>query len=242
MGPVKMATAQHRGGCPFDLLDDELLQKILEKAAPRQAAQWQVWPLPAVPEDGQWVFARSLGQLSSVCQRFRRLDALGAARHVFWDFRDTPGTMLGVQAVMQMGPHLRSLALHYTATFDGGQQKVQVCASIEMLTAILRQCTNLRTFVLLSGQSSQTEEASCQLLRLLAALPLETVSLEHSGFAFQVPLGRTMIFNNLREVRLEYASLSDQFLHSLLSQAPARKYLASNIARDCKSQSSSLPR
>lgn len=210
-------------GCPFDKLSDELLQHILERAC-----KWNfclpVWKLPKLAGDGCWVSARKLNQLSSVCQRFRQLNAAETAKHVIWAFQKAGTPMVGVAAVSQTGEHLRSLAMHYIQR-DETRELAQASASIELLTAVLRQSTNLSTFVLVDNRLPQSEEASQQLWKLVGGLPLRRFWLVDSGFSCLERLRSTLRFRHLVELKVKSTSISDQFVSSLLLQAPVLETL-----------------
>lgn len=211
-----------KGACQFDKLSDELVLVILEKAAEKSHYRG----LYSLPKGLPWVSASRLNQLSSVCQRFRKLNVQGVAKHVIWELGKIE-SMGGANAVGQTGSHTKGLTLHYEHQY-GSAEKKQASASMELLSAVLGHAINLNTFFLHHSQKAQTAEAAHHLVRLLTRLPLRNLWLIDSGFSFPESLKGTQTFHGLVDVRLQSTHISDLFLHSLLEQSPKLEILGLN--------------
>jgi hypothetical protein len=211
-----------KDACHFDKLSDELVLVILEKAAEKS----HYGGLYRIPKGLPWVSASRLNQLSSVCQRFRKLSVQGVAKHVVWELGKIE-SMGGAHAVGQTGSHTKSLTLHYEPQF-GSAGKKQASASMELLSAVLGHAINLNTFFLHRSKMAQTAEASHHLVRLLTRLPLRNLWLIDTGFSFPESLKCMQTFQGLVDVRLQSTHISDLFLHSLLEQSPKLEILRLN--------------
>lgn len=223
-----MAKVQQKHGGPFDRLPDEVVLKILYKACEVKMARW--WRLPTTADSDRWVSALLLPKLSLVCQRFNQLNALAGASNVLWEF-EKADVLRGVFVASHVGKHLHGLGLHYSRVHRAEMRKLQAVPSVEFLAAILEQTPNLHTFALIGNATSQTLKASEYLLRLLGKLPLKTLSLVDLGFSFAEPLKSFCNWRNMKECRIQDASISDLSLQSLLGQLPALEKLHVNFCK-----------
>jgi hypothetical protein len=226
---------------PFGRLSDELVVLVLKQAA-EAATFYHEYEMEIEGESGppgMWVSAQKLFNLRAVCRRFKssahrrrfkRLLQAPATSMVSWSFEEVADREMAAARCIEFtnaaGADLKGLKLVSEYTADGGTGTV----STSFLTALLLQATCLESIILYINSSDATPQRGCQLLTMLASLPLKVLVL-NQGFRFAAPLSHSQQFRYLTKLSLSQGRADASFIQSLLGASPSLRYFELSMCR-----------